>query len=119
MFWMTRGRFRFPLLGLLGLALSTLPAACVRSTLSLEDAKQVTLSIQKTALVPPPRRAYDVVDLLQRDDHNDTRETRKFWEAARADPAGRPQPPRLGGGLGRPATGLDAGREPETVRRFR
>ncbi len=64
-------RFCRGVLLLLGVASALLLPACARQPLSIEEAKQVTMSVQKATFVPPPRRAYDVIELLERSDSKD------------------------------------------------
>ena len=90
MFWKARSTLLEPTLLVLGIATVILQPACAHRSLSIQEAKQVTVSIHKTSLVPPPHRVYDVVDLLRRDDRSDNRQTRAFLKEARAPtPVGR------------------------------
>ena len=52
------------LLGLLGLA------ACAGNKMTLQDAKQVTVSMRDESFVPPPRRVDDILASLSQPNQN-------------------------------------------------
>jgi len=61
--------------------------ACAHQSLTVDEAKEVTMSVRRTSFVPPPRRSYDIVELLKRPNQEDSQEARKFLAQARAEPS--------------------------------
>ena len=87
MLW--NGRYGIRSLAILvaGVAPVFLLTACAHQSLTVDEAKEVTMSVRRTSFVPPPRRSYDIVELLKRPNQEDSQATRKFLAQARAEPS--------------------------------
>ena len=87
MLW--NGRFGIRSLAILvtGVAPVFLLTACPHQSLTVDEAKEVTMSVRRTSFVPPPRRSYDIVELLKRPNQEDSQATRQFLAQARAEPS--------------------------------
>ncbi len=71
---------------LLGIASALMLHACSHQPLSIEEAEQVTLSVQKATFAPPPRRAYDVIELLERSQGKDAQLAQELMATVREEP---------------------------------
>ena len=60
--------------------------ACAGNKMSVEEAKQVTISLSGKSFVPPPRSIHDILSILDQKDHFDLESIEKL--RARADRAG-------------------------------
>ena len=79
-------RLRHGVILLLGIATTLMLPACSHQPLSIEEAKQVTMSVQKATFAPPPRRAYDVIELLERSDRKDAQLAQELMAVVMSEP---------------------------------
>jgi len=106
------------------LALSTEPlkakAKAKARTMSLDEAKQVTLSMSKKPFVPPPRSIHDILDLLDQPGDFDTDIARMHEEQANATPPATNDPAILAEFyLKRGISARDLGRSTQELEDFR
>ena len=87
-------RHRF-ILPIAAIALLFQLGACTHGSLSIEEAKRVTLSVRSESFVPPPRRSYDIVELLKRPNRADSQLAREFLAEVNSAPPNGMSPGRL------------------------
>jgi CHAT domain-containing protein len=87
MFWNGCYVIRSLAIFLAGVTPVFLLTACAHQALTVEEAKEVTMSVRRTSFVPPPRKSYDIVELLKRPNQEDSQAARKFLAQARAEPS--------------------------------
>ena len=59
-----------------GVASLSLLTSCSHQSLTIDEAKEVTMSVRSNSFVPPPRRSYDIVELLKRPNRKDSQAAR-------------------------------------------
>lgn len=87
MLWNDRYGFHSLLILVAAITPVLLLTACAHHPLTVDEAKEVTMSVRRTSFVPPPRRSYDVVELLRRQDPAGSQAARRFLAKARTEPS--------------------------------
>jgi hypothetical protein len=76
-------RFHLPII-MAALGLLLLGSGCVEKKMSVKEARAVTVSMEKDAFEPPPRRIGDILDVLEQPGAFDPAVTRRYRQAAAA-----------------------------------